>query len=275
MCSVRRGVTWIRSSRFPCLEGVLSVCCHFHRHWTQSSESIGEVAEHDHQEQAWDGVQAPWIPSSSPLYLLLWARIPLKKWRSHHSQQKSLECSAGCNLKNDRMISVCFQGKPFNITIIQVYAPTTNPEEVKAEWYYEDLQYLPELTPKKRWPFHHRELECKSRKSRDTWSNMHIWPWSTEWSRAKANRVLSRDRIGHCKHPLPTTQEITLHMNITSGQYWNQTDYILCSWRWRGSIQSVKTRLGAHCGSNHELFMAKFRLTLKKIGKPLDHSGMT
>ena len=67
----------------------------------------------------------------------------------------------------------------------------------------------------KRWPFHHRELEYKSRKSGDTWSNMQIWPWSTEWSRAKANRVLSRDRTGHCKHSLPTTQEITLHMNIT------------------------------------------------------------
>ena len=53
----------------------------------------------------------------------------------------------GCNLKNDRMISVCFQGKPFNITVIQAYAPTTNAEE--AERFCEDLQDLPELTPKK------------------------------------------------------------------------------------------------------------------------------
>ena len=53
----------------------------------------------------------------------------------------------GCNLKNDRMISVHFQGKPFNITVIQVYAPTSNAEE--AEWFYEDLQDLLELTPKK------------------------------------------------------------------------------------------------------------------------------
>ena len=55
----------------------------------------------------------------------------------------------GCNLKNDRMISVDFQGKPFNITVIQVYAPTTNAEEVEIEWLYEDLQSLPELTPEK------------------------------------------------------------------------------------------------------------------------------
>ena len=55
----------------------------------------------------------------------------------------------GCNLKNDRMISVPFQGKPFNITVIQVYAPTSNAEEAEVEWFYEDLQDLLELTPKK------------------------------------------------------------------------------------------------------------------------------
>ena len=67
----------------------------------------------------------------------------------------------------------------------------------------------------KRCPFHYRRLECKSRKSRNTWSNRQIWPWSTEWSRAKANRVLPRERTGHSKHSLPTTQEKTLHMDIT------------------------------------------------------------
>ena len=55
----------------------------------------------------------------------------------------------GCNLKNDRMISLRFQGKPFNITVIQVYAPTSNAEEAEVEQFYEDLQDLLELTPKK------------------------------------------------------------------------------------------------------------------------------
>ena len=55
----------------------------------------------------------------------------------------------GCTLKNDRMISVCFQGKPFNITVIQDYASTTNAKEAEVEWVYEDLQDLLELTPKK------------------------------------------------------------------------------------------------------------------------------
>ena len=71
------------------------------------------------------------------------------------------------NLKNDRMISVHFQGKRFNITVIQVYAPTSNAEEAEVEWFYEDLQDFLGLTPKT-CPFHHRGLECKSRKSRDT-----------------------------------------------------------------------------------------------------------
>ena len=68
----------------------------------------------------------------------------------------------GCNLKNDRMISVHFQGKPFNVTVIQVYVSTTNAKEVEVEWFYEDLQDLLELVTK-RCPFHHRGLECKSR----------------------------------------------------------------------------------------------------------------
>ena len=84
----------------------------------------------------------------------------------------------GCNLKNNRMTSVRFQGKPFNITVIQVYAPTSNVEEAEVERFYEDLQDLLELTPK-RCPFHYRRLECKSRKSRNTWSNRQIWPWNT------------------------------------------------------------------------------------------------
>ena len=86
----------------------------------------------------------------------------------------------GCNLKNDRMISVHFQRKSFNITVIQVFALTSNTEEAEVEWFYEDLQDLLELTPKKRCPFHYRGLECKNRKSRNTWSNRQIWPWNME-----------------------------------------------------------------------------------------------
>ena len=83
----------------------------------------------------------------------------------------------GCNLKNNRMISVRFQGKPFNITVIQIYAPTSNAEEAEVEQFYDGLQELLGLTSKKICPFHYRGLECKSRKSR---SNRQVWPWSTK-----------------------------------------------------------------------------------------------
>ena len=85
----------------------------------------------------------------------------------------------GCSLKNDRMNSVRFQGKPFNITVIQVYAPTSNTEKAEVERFYDDLQELLKPTPK-RCPFHHSGLECKSRKSREIWSNRNVLPWSTK-----------------------------------------------------------------------------------------------
>ena len=119
----------------------------------------------------------------------------------------------------------------------------------------------------KRYPFHYRGLECKSRKSRNTQSNRQTWPWSIEWSRAKANRVLPRECTGHSKHPLPTTQEMTLHMTSPNGQYWNQIDYILCSQRWRSSIQSAKASLGADCSLDHDLLIAKFGQKWKKVEK--------
>ena len=78
------------------------------------------------------------------------------------------------------IIFVRFQGKPFNITVVQVYAPTSNAEEAEVEWFCEDLKDLLELTHKKRSPFHYRGLDCKSRKSRNTWSSRQILPWDTK-----------------------------------------------------------------------------------------------
>ena len=78
------------------------------------------------------------------------------------------------------MISVHFQGKPFNIMVIQIYAPNSNAEVAEVEWFYEDVQDLLKLTPKKRCLLHYMGLECKSKESRNTWSNGKIWPWSTK-----------------------------------------------------------------------------------------------
>ena len=171
-----------------------------------------------------------------------------------------------CTLKNDRMISAHFQGKPFNIMVIQVYAPTSNAEEAEGTVQWRPTILL-ELTPQKRCPFPYRGLECKSTKSRNTWSNRQIWPWSIKLSRTEANRVLPRECTGHSKHPLPTTQEKTLPWASPGGQYRKQNDYILYCQTWTNSTQSAETILGADCGSDHELLITKFRLKLKKGGK--------
>ena len=112
-----------------------------------------------------------------------------------------------------------------------------------------------------------QSLECKSRKSGKTWSNRQIWPWSTEWSKAKANRVLPREHTGHSKHPLPTTQEKILHMDITR---WPKlkSDWLYSLQPKVEKLYTVsKTRPGADCAWDHELLIAKFRLKLIKVGK--------
>ena len=87
----------------------------------------------------------------------------------------------GCNLKNDRMISVHLQGKPFNITVIQVYAPTIYTEETEVERFYEDLQDLLELTPKKDVLFILGDWNAKvgSQKTPGV-TGKFFWPWNAE-----------------------------------------------------------------------------------------------
>ena len=137
---------------------------------------------------------------------LLAVQGTLKSLLQHHTSKASI-------LQRSAFFTVRLS-HPY-MTTGKTIALSSNSEEAEVERFYEDLQDLLELTPKKRCPFHYRGLECKSRKSRNTWSNRQIWPWNTEWSRAKTNRVLPRKCTGHSKHPLPTTQEKTLHMDIT------------------------------------------------------------
>ena len=165
------------------------------------------------------------------------------------------------------MISVRFQGKPFNITVIQVYAPTSYAEEAEVERFYEDLQDLLELTPKKDVLFL-------------------IGDWNAKVESQEIPGVTGKFGLGVRNEAgqrlTEFCQENTLVIANTlfqqhkrrlytwtspDGQYRNQTDYILCSQRRRSSIQSAKTRPGAVCGSDHELLIAKFRLKLKKVGK--------
>ena len=120
----------------------------------------------------------------------------------------------GCNLKNHRTISVCFQGKPFNITVIQAYAPISNTEEAEVERFYEDLQDLLELAPKKDVLFIIGDWNAKVG-CQETPGVTGKLSLGVQNDRTKTNGVLPRERKGHSKHPLPTTQEKTLHMGIT------------------------------------------------------------
>ena len=172
-----------------------------------------------------------------------------------------------CNLKNNRMVSVHFQGKPFNITVIQAYAPTSNAEEAEIEWFYEDLQDLLELTPKKDVLFIIGDWNAKvgSQETPEVTGKVGLGVQNeagqrlTEFCQENA-LVITNTLFQQHKGRLYT-------WTSPDSQHQNQIDYILCSQRWRSSIQSAKTRPGADCGSDHELLIAKFRLTLKKVGK--------
>ena len=132
----------------------------------------------------------------------------------------------------------------------------------------------------KRCPFHYRGLECKSRKSRNTWNNWQTWPWSTEWSRAKANRVLPREHTGHSKHPLPTTQENHKDTQETHEHHQMVNTEIRLIIFFAAKDGEA---LYSQQKQDRELTMAQSMNSLlpnsdlywRKWGKPLDHSGMT
>ena len=112
------------------------------------------------------------------------------------------------------MISVRLQGKSFNITVIQVYAPTSNAEEAKVERFYEDLQDLLELTPKKDVLFIIQDWNAKVR-GQETPAVTGKFGLGMRNEARQRLIVLPRKCTGHSKHPLPTTQEKILHMDIT------------------------------------------------------------
>ena len=120
----------------------------------------------------------------------------------------------GYSLKNDRMISVRFQGKPFSIMLIQVCALTSNAEEVEVEWFYENLQDLLELTPKKDVLFIIGDWNAKVG-SQGIPSVTGRFGLEVQNEAGQRLTVLPRELTGHSKHPLPTIQEETVNMDVT------------------------------------------------------------
>ena len=165
------------------------------------------------------------------------------------------------------MVSVSFQGKPFNVTVIQVYAPTSNAEEAKTEQFYEDLQDLLEPTPKKDVLFIIGDWNEKV-------GSQEIPGLMGKFGLGVQNEIGQR-LIEFCQENALVIANTLFQQHrrrlytwtSRDGQYRNQTDCILCSQRWRSSIQSANTRPGADCGSDHELLIAKFRLKLNKVGE--------
>ena len=162
------------------------------------------------------------------------------------------------------MISVHFQGKPFNITVIQVYVLTSNTEEAEVKWLYKDLQDLLELTPKKDVLFIMADWNAKVGSQEipgvtgkfGLGEHNEAGPRLTEFCQETA-LVIANTLSQQHKWRLYT-------WTSPDGQDWNQIDYILCSQRWTSSIQSAKIRPGADCGSDHELLIAKFKLNWRK-----------
>ena len=165
------------------------------------------------------------------------------------------------------MISIHLQGKPFNITAIQVYAPTSNSEETEVERFHEDLQDLLELTHKRDVLSIIGDWNAKvgSQETPGVTGKFGLGMQNEAWQRlielCQENAlVIANTLFQQHKRRLYT-------WTSPDGQHRNQTDYILCSQRWRSSIQSTKTRPGDDCGSDHELLITKFRVKLKKVGK--------
>ena len=157
------------------------------------------------------------------------------------------------------MITVYFQDKPFNITVIQVYAPNSNAEEIEVEWFYEDLQDLLELTHQKDVLFIIGDwnVNVGSQETSGVTGNFDLGVQIEEVKRLiefwqKNTLVIVKTLLKQHKRRLYT-------WTSPDSQHQNQIDYILCSQRWRLCIQSAKTRPGADCDSDHELLMAKFR----------------
>ena len=111
------------------------------------------------------------------------------------------------------------------------------------------------------------EWNAKVGRQQITWSNRQIWPWSTEWSRARLMEFCQENALVIANIHFQQHKRRLYTWTSPDGQHRNQTDYILCIQRWRISIQSAKTKPGADCGSDYELLIAKIRLKLKKVGK--------
>ena len=145
-----------------------------------------------------------------------------------------------CNLKNDRRISVHFQGKPYNIMVIQAYAPTSNAEEAEVESFYEDLQDLLELTPQKDVLFIIGDWNAKAGSQESPAVTGKFGHGVRNEEGQKLIEFCQENALVRANTLFQQHKRRLYTWTSPDGQHRNQIDYILCSQRWRGSIQSAK-----------------------------------
>ena len=138
------------------------------------------------------------------------------------------------------MISVCFQGKPFNIMVIQLYAPTSNAEEAEVEWFYEDLQDLLQLTPKKDVLFILGDWNAKVGSQETPGVTGKFGLGVQNEARQRLIEFCQENTLVIAKTLFQQHKRRPYTWTSPDGQHRNQIDYILCSQRWRSSIQSTK-----------------------------------
>ena len=151
-------------------------------------------------------------------------RNPIEEMEQPSWSTRVRNAVLGCNLKNDRIVSVRFRGKPFNIMIIQVYAPTSNAEEAEVERFYEDLQDLLELTPPKDVLFIIGDWNAKVGTQEIPGVTGKLGLGVQNEAGQIANRVLLRECTHHSKHPLQQHKRRLYTWTSPDGQYLNQTD---------------------------------------------------
>ena len=150
------------------------------------------------------------------------------------------------------MISVRFQGKPFSITVIQVYATTSNAEEAEVERFYEDLQDLLELTPQKDVLFIIGEWNANVGSQETPGVTGRFGLGVHNEARQRLTEFCQENTLVIANTLFQQHKRKLYTLTSPDGQHLNQIDYILCNQRWRSAIQSAKTRPGADCGSDHE-----------------------
>ena len=188
---------------------------------------------------------------------------PLEKWSSPHTQQKCQKYSIWMQSQKWQNDFCSFPRRTIQYYTNTSLCPKSNAEEAEVEQFYEDLQDLLKLTPQKDVLFITGDWNAKVGSQEIHGVTNKFGLGVQNEARQKLTEFCQENTLVVANTLFQQHKRKLYLWTLPDGQYWNQVDYILCSQRWRSSIQLAKTRLRADCGSDHELLIAKYRLKLK------------